>query len=188
MIKKRNKVVAIVGMCGSGKSFLTQLFYQNGFTRLYFGGITLDEVKKRGLELNPENEQHVRESIRKEFGMAEYAYRIIPEVDKYISTSNVVLDGLYTWSEYKALRAKYEDQLVVLAIVANSSVRLGRMISRDFRSLSKEQFRNRDVAEIEHLEKGGPIAIADYYILNNSSLENVQDQFVVFMDYLSSGD
>ena len=34
--------------------------------------------------------------------------------------------------------------------------------------------RERDRSEIENLEKGGPIAAADYYILNNSSVEDVK--------------
>ena len=30
---------------------------------------------------------------------------------------------------------------------------------------------NRDIAEIENLAKGGPISLADYYILNNGTKE-----------------
>ena len=33
--------------------------------------------------------------------------------------------------------------------------------------------RERDRSEIENLEKGGPIVAADYYVLNNGSVEEL---------------
>lgn len=45
-------------------------------------------------------------------------------------------------------------------------MRYKRLITREVRPLTLEQAKNRDVAEIEKLNKGGPIAIADYIIVN----------------------
>ena len=42
----KNKLVAIVGMCGSGKSDATEWFVELGWDRVYFGGVTMDELKK----------------------------------------------------------------------------------------------------------------------------------------------
>ena len=42
------KVVALVGMAGSGKSEVARLFEKSGYTRVRFGDITDIEVKKRG--------------------------------------------------------------------------------------------------------------------------------------------
>ena len=41
------KVVTIVGMTGSGKSEVAQLFEKNGFVRIRFGDITDEELKRR---------------------------------------------------------------------------------------------------------------------------------------------
>jgi dephospho-CoA kinase len=39
-----------------------------------------------------------------------------------------------------------------------------------------EEAVSRDHAEIENIEKGGPIALADYTIVNNGSRENLVGQ------------
>ena len=67
------KVVAIVGMAGSGKSEVAKIFEEKGFSRIRFGDITDIEIKKRTLEINEANERHIRELLRKELGMAAYA-------------------------------------------------------------------------------------------------------------------
>ena len=72
------KVVAIVGMNGSGKSEVARVFEQKGFVRIRFGDLTDIEVGKRGLEINEENERLVRQQLRKEHGMAAYAKLNIP--------------------------------------------------------------------------------------------------------------
>ena len=42
-------MVLIVGMAGSGKSEVANIFEENGFKRVRFGDITDDEVRRRGL-------------------------------------------------------------------------------------------------------------------------------------------
>ena len=55
----------------------------------------------------------------------------------------------------------------IIAIIADKNIRYGRLNVRDIRSLSASEAEKRDIAEIENLAKGGPIAFADYFILNN---------------------
>jgi len=59
------KVVAIVGMTGSGKSEVARVFQEHGFNPVRFGDVTDIELKKRGLPLTEENERPVREDFRK---------------------------------------------------------------------------------------------------------------------------
>ena len=41
-----NKAVAVVGMCGSGKSVLTDMFVKSGWSKVYFGGVTVTQAKR----------------------------------------------------------------------------------------------------------------------------------------------
>ena len=91
------KVISIVGMTGSGKSEVASFFEQRGFVRIRFGDITDQEVEKRGLVLNEENEKYVRELLRKEHGMSAYAELNLPRINSALESSNVVIDGLYSW-------------------------------------------------------------------------------------------
>ena len=43
-----------------------------------------------------------------------------------------------------------------------------------FRSIPKEKSKARDYSEIESIEKGGPIAMADFTIVNTAALEDVK--------------
>ena len=91
------KVVSIVGMTGAGKSEVSKVFEENGSVRIRFGDVTDEEIKKRGLELNEENERYIRELLRKEHGMEAYAKLNLPRIDSAVKHSDVIIDGLYSW-------------------------------------------------------------------------------------------
>ncbi len=168
------KIVAVVGMCGSGKSVVTEVFTEAGWRSVYFGGVTMEELERRGLPKNEANERSVREELRREHGLAAYAVLLIDRIEQYASEGNVVLDGLYSWSEYKFLREKLGDKLSVLAIVTDRRVRYSRLANRTIRPLTEQEATTRDFSEIENLEKGGPISIADHFITNNGSAEELK--------------
>ena len=170
-----NKIVAIVGMCGSGKSIASEYYEARGYKKVYFGGVTMDQLKKEGFPITPENEKMMRERLRKEYGMAAYATLSLPKIDEYVKTSNVVLDGLYSWDELVVLKEKYPE-LVVIAIVVDKEIRYNRLSVRGVRPFTFEEAKNRDISEIENLAKGGPISYADYYILNNGGLEEYNSE------------
>jgi dephospho-CoA kinase len=168
------KVVAIVGMTGAGKSEVARLFEENGFTRIRFGDITDYEIKKRGLELNEENERYIRESLRQEHGMSAYAKLNLPRIDEASKYSNVVIDGLYSWEEYTFLKDYYGEDFYVVAVWASPGTRYDRLTGRLNRRLTLEEAVSRDWAEIGNLNKGGPIAMADFTIVNDSSLSKLK--------------
>lgn len=162
-----NRIVAVVGMCGSGKSRATEVFMAHGWNCIYFGGVTINELKKRNMPINEQNERAVREELRRELGPAAFAIKLEQDIRDSVAKSNTVLDGVYSWQEYVKLKELFGDNLIVLAIVTNRGLRYARLSNRPVRPLTAENAEKRDYAEIENLYKGGPIAIADYYIDNN---------------------
>ncbi len=168
------EVVSIVGMPGSGKSEVAETFERNGFVRVRFGDITDEEVKKRGLELNEKNERLIRELLRKEYGMSAYARLNLTRIDSALKHSHVVIDGLYSWEEYVFLKEHYGENFLVVAVMASPWVRYARLARRPKRPLTVEEAAGRDRAEIENVNKGGPIAMADFAIINEYSLENLR--------------
>ena len=168
------KVISIVGMAGAGKSEVAMVFEKNGFKSLRFGDITDEEIKKRGLELNEENELQVRQQLREEHGMAAYAKLNLPKIDALLKASDVVVDGLYSWEEYTLLKSRYGDDFHVVAVWASPKTRYNRLSKRKVRPLTAEEAASRDIAELENLNKGGPIAMADFTIINEASLEDLE--------------
>ena len=170
------RVVAVVGMAGAGKSEAARLFEENGFIKIRFGDVTDEEVRKQGLELNEENERRVRELLRERYGMAAYAILNLSRIDFALKKSPVVIDGLYSWEEYTSLKNYYGKNFYVVAVWASPKIRYARLVARAERRLTLEEAAGRDKAEIEKLNKSGPIAIADFTILNESSLKNLEKE------------
>jgi dephospho-CoA kinase len=179
------KVVAIVGMAGSGKSEAASIFEHKGFVRVRFGDVTDIELKKRGLELNEANERYCRELLRQEFGMAAYAILNQPRIDAALKNASVVADGLYSWEEYLSFKAYYGDKFCVVAVYSSPPTRYLRLASRPHRPLSTEEASSRDRSEIENLNKGGPIAMADYLIINEGDLDSLQRQAESIIDKIA---
>jgi dephospho-CoA kinase len=170
------KVVAIVGMAGAGKSEVARVFEEHGFKKVRFGDITDEELKNRGLEPNEENERRIRQQLREKHGMAAYAKLNLPRIDSSLKSANVVVDGLYSWEEYTLLKERYGEKLSVLAVWASPAARHARLAHRAKRPLTLEEAASRDKSEIENSNKGGPIAIADFTIVNEASLGELKKE------------
>jgi len=177
MTEIKNKLVCICGMCGSGKSLVADEFVKAGFAFIRFGQITLDICKEKGVS-GETAEKEIREGLRKEHGPAAFALLNIPKFDQALQNGSVVGDGLYSWSEYKVLKDKYKENMVVIAVWAPPELRYQRISERVSdssdtklrnRSFTKEEAKLRDYHEIENIEKGGPIAMADYTLVNIKS-------------------
>ncbi len=182
------KVVSIVGMAGSGKSEVARIFENHGFAKIRFGDITDEEVRKRGLELNEENERHIRQQLRQEHGMAAYARLSLSKIDELLKSANVIVDGLYSWEEYTFLKSRYGDDFTVVAVWASPGTRYERLAKRPVRPLAVEEAASRDIAEIENTNKGGPIAVADFTIINESSLEALETETKRILAALKNGE
>ena len=62
--------------------------------------------------------------MRKEHGMGAYAILNIPKFDELLKKGNVVGDGLYSWSEYKILKEKYQQDLSTSIDLNNAELSL----------------------------------------------------------------
>ncbi len=175
------KLVAIVGMCGSGKSTAIDYLTERGIPKVYFGGVIYKAMAEAGIERTEdgESEKKFREEIRRREGKDFVVKRAIQEAKKLIEAGqrHIVLDGVYSWTEYKTLRKEWPTEMTVVAIVAPKALRRKRVAERPDRPFDAQAAAERDRAEIENLEKGGPIAIADYYVDNSGTVEEFHEAF-----------
>ena len=172
------KIIAFVGLAGSGKSSAVEYLTQKGYPKIYFGGIIYKAMAEAGIEVTWETQQTFREEIREKEGKDFVVKRAVKEARDLIAAGQhrIVLDGLYTWSEYRILKHEFPGEMTVVAIVTPKHLRKQRMASRPERPMTSEEVDERDWTEIENLEKGGPIAIADYFVHNDSDLDSLHTQ------------
>lgn len=165
------KIIALVGLTGSGKSTAVEHFTDKGYPKVYFGGVILNAMSEAGLEHTKDNEQKFREDFREKNGKDAVALTIVNQIRHLANAGQhrVIADGLYTWTEYKVLKKAFPSELTLIAVVTPKHLRYNRLAERPIRPLTASEAHERDVAEIENLEKGGPIAIADHYVINDGT-------------------
>ena len=180
------KIVAFVGLAGSGKSSAVDYLTEKGYPKIYFGGILYKAMEEAGIEITWESQQTFREEIREREGKDFIVKRAIKEARRLIDAGQkrIILDGLYTWSEYKILKHEFPGEITVIAIVTPKHLRKQRMANRPERPMTSEEVDQRDWAEIENIEKGGPIAIADHFIHNEGSLEKLHAEIDKVLDHI----
>ena len=187
------KVISILGMPGSGKGTVVEhICSTHGVPKVYFGGMVYEEVERRGLDIVAD-ERMVREDMRAKEGPAVLAKRAALRANELLIENDVpfvVFDGVYSWSEDKYLRETFGDAYASIAIVNPKHVRYERVVARKdaHRPYTLPQIQLRDIEEIENIEKGGPIAFADYYIANAPDLESLRSQVDELMSQLVKTD
>lgn len=178
------KVIAVVGMSGSGKSEAGIFFKEKGWEVLRFGAVIDEGLQAEGLPWTAENNIYYREKIRKELGMAAVAMKMMPKIDAAMQTDKeIILDGLYSWEEYTTLKEKF-PYLFLLCVFASPAIRYERLASRKERAFSKEEAGVRDLTELQNLNKGGPIAMADYLIKNEGTKEELYRELEKFLEFV----
>ena len=168
-------------MPGSGKGTCTD--YMGEAYRwpvIHFGNAMYDELVKQGYD-RVKDENWFRKKLRDDHGPAVLAMLVSNQADEYAANGEkvIVLDGLYSWTEYKYLHSRYGDNLTVIAVTAPRKLRYERILKRQdsYRKYtSVDQIIEREITEIENIEKGGPIAYADYTIVNDSTPEDMKNK------------
>jgi dephospho-CoA kinase len=167
-------VIALVGLCGTGKSEAGKVLEGLGYEIVYFGGVVVDEVRRRGLEVNQTNEKAVREELRATHGMAAMAVLKLPQLRAMLAQGKkTAIDGLYSFAEYELLKQAFGARLRLIALHTSKPLRYERMAQRPVRPLTAAEVDARDLFEIKNLDKGGPIAIADAHVVNDGDTQQL---------------
>lgn len=184
MANRDVKILAFVGMPGAGKSTAIDHITANGHPRVYTGGVIYDEMRAQNIEITAESQRQFREDMRQKHGNEYFMQKSVEQMENLIKAGQkyIVLDGLYSWSEYRYLKREFPGELTVVAIVASRKLRHRRLAQRSERPFTEQEAIQRDWSEIENLEKGGPIAIADHFIVNDGSPEELHAQLDELID------
>ena len=148
------KILAVVGMSGSGKSVIVDHLTTKGYPKIYFGGMIYREMEKRGIERTPdgESEKKFREEIRLKEGKDWVVRQVIAETKDLIAAGQkrIILDGVYSWTEYITLRHEFPKSLSVLAVVVDKKLRYERVARRPGRSFDGVAIRERYLSASKH--------------------------------------
>ncbi len=165
------KIFIIVGMPAAGKNVAR--LYAGARDIVYYstGDIVRAEVKIRGLEVDAKTTSEVSDDMRGEDGMG--VTRLALEEILKTGAEMGFLEGMRSWQEIELIREKADG--IVVAVLAPRGLRLNRVCSRGRADDSPADFDERDKREIVY-GTAIPVALADAYILNTSSMDEAINQ------------
>ncbi len=167
------KIISLVGLTGSGKTSAAEYISQKNIPKISFGDTIRRAMFNAGIEQTEDNERDfVLHLINK--GQTRFATeQTIPQIHDLINSGQrrIVTDGSATLDEHKALLSEFPGNTTTIALVAPKNLRHRRLTDRPRHPLTAAAARSRDWAETEYESKAGPIALADYYIINDGTPE-----------------
>jgi len=161
-------MIIVTGMPGAGKDELVNITKQAGFHDLHMGNTVKEYVKINGIEMTDRAIGKFATEEREKYGMDIWARRTLAKV---IDNEMTVIDGLRNIEELQYFK-KMESSIFVVAVFANRKTRLERILKRDRIDdvRSERELIERDNRELSW-GIGNVIALADYMIVNDSTLE-----------------
>ena len=175
------KILVTTGMPGSGKEELLDCCVSRGAKVIRMGDMVREKAKEFGLELTDSNVGNLANEERKRYGMDIWAKRTIP----YVGGDLVAIDGTRGPDEIKAFKKAFGDKLKIVAVHASPSTRFARLRSRGRPDSPTDlaEFEKRDLRELEW-GLGNAIALADYLIVNEGSLEELRSEIDSLLERL----
>ncbi len=168
------KIIVVVGMAGSGKSFAADIFAEKLHTKVFrTGDVIREEIKKRGLEYNPGNDAKIAHWFHTQGREKLIIKRTWDKIKKY-NRDIVVVEGCRAAEELFFLRKYSKINLIIIAIKADFDTRLERTLERKRfgKAEGRAYMKSRNRLEIHH-GIGKVIREADYSI-DNSELSKKQ--------------
>jgi len=165
------KLILVVGMPGAGKTVVIDVARELGFKVYSMGDVVREEALKRFKSITPETMVKTSIMLREEHGSRIIALRTMEKIDRSLDT--VVIDGARSLEELDEFR-KLGETLIV-AVHASPRTRFQRLLERRRSGdpTTFEEFLRRDMVELG-FGVGNLIALADYMIVNESSIEDLR--------------
>ena len=169
-----NKILAIVGMPGSGKSEAANHFRKLGLPVISFSEIVKKPIESKKLPDTLEVHHNIRQEIRDKYGYEAMALLSHEKIEEALKKHKlIVIEGMRSWEEYEYLKKNFSEAKVhILALFVDKQKRYQRIKNRASRSNLRGE--ERDLDEMLQTHMGPTIAYADYLIKNNFSLEELR--------------
>lgn len=166
-------MLCVVGMPGCGKSIFLTIASEDGYHVVSMGDAVREETLRRGLPLEKHGE--IAQMLREERGLGAVAHLVVEKI-----TPECIVDGVRGLSEIEVFTRRFPVHIV--AIYASPRTRFCRVKKRQRPGdpLSWEEFTERDARELD-FGIGNVFALADYMLVNESTIEHFEKECRAFL-------
>ena len=168
-------VIGLAGMPGAGKSVVVAVARGTGYGVVVMGNIVREEAERRRLESTPENLGRVMLELRQAEGNSVIAKKCTPKIEA-AREEKIIADGIRSLSEVEEFKRRF-PRFTLIAVHSSPETRFRRLYRRR-RSDDPENweiFNERDTRELK-VGLGNAIAMAEYIIINEETLEIVKEK------------
>lgn len=177
-------IIGLAGLTRCGKNEVAKYLEEKyNFKKLVFSDIITEELKKRGMENTKMNQSIVGDELRKEFGNAVLASRLLKEIEKD-KNKNYVIVGFRSPEEVDYIRNEVMDFYLV-EIYTEKSVRFARRTKEDPQSIT--EFFERDQRDMQKKGLDIVLRMADFRIINEGSIDDLKKDVDDFMKKIGVG-
>ncbi len=171
------RVILIVGLPGSGKDVAAKIIEEElGYKVFRMSDELLEKLMRKELPITRENMRKIGMELRKEMGMAAIAKLVISKA-KNSNASHFVVNGIRNVEEIEEFKREFGEEAITLAIFASKKLRFLRQFKRRRSGFDESEyfkFLKEDEREIKTFHMGDAIAMADHFVLNEGSLEELK--------------
>lgn len=175
------KIIALIGMPGSGKDIVVQLLKEQlDFDYIRMGDIIIEETKKRGLSISDQNVGSVANSLREEHGMNAIA-KLCLDTILNSQQNTIIINGIRGIEEIKYFK-NHLDDIMVLGIHSSPKIRYARLIKRNREDdiQNEDEFHKRDERELKWGIAEAYI-LADEIICNQGTIDELKKEISDFL-------
>jgi dephospho-CoA kinase len=172
-------MLLVTGMPGAGKDEFINVASNFGFMDVHMGNTVRKYAVENGIELSDHEVGLYATQEREKHGKHIWAQRTCLYIE---GKENIIIDGVRNYEELEYFQKKFST-LSVVAIFANRSDRLNRIMKRNRPDdiKSEQGLLERDSRELSW-GIGNVIALADYMIVNDSTLEVFKERTAEFLN------
>ncbi|MEK6850693.1 MAG: AAA family ATPase [Nanoarchaeota archaeon] len=184
-------IIGITGRIAAGKETLTSFLRDKGFVYIETSKIIIEELVKRGIEINRWNMQNIGDEWRDKFGQGALMKMLMEKTEP---GKDYIFDSLRNAGEVEFLRNNVKN-FILIAVDADQKIRFDRVLKRNKSTDPKvwEDFLkvdNRDFFDESNplgQQVGKCMELADFKI-DNSDLQNSMDEAAKIWEKIKNAD
>ncbi len=174
MSHKKLRFLLVTGMPGAGKSIVSNMAREMGIPTYCMGDVIREETIRKYGSITPENMRRTAQELREKYGDDIVARKTLEMIKE--EQGIVIIDGVRSLTEVNIFKTAGES-VEIIAVHASPMTRFKRIKERQRPGDPKtwEEFVKRDMTELS-FGIGNVIALADYMIVNEESIEETKKQ------------
>lgn len=171
-------IIGITGTLGAGKGTIVEILLEKGFAHYSVRDFLIEEIKKRGMEINRDSMVEVANDLRDKNGSSYIVEQLYERAKKF--GGDCVIESIRSVGEAKLIK---EKQGVLFGVNADVKKRYERIIKRGSStdSVSFEKFVEDEKREFENEDetKGNLkkcLELTDFVFENNEGVEELKEK------------